>query len=1103
MKTHSKLVLLLALLTVSSMSFFSCIQDNASSDKGTASTPNLNRLNSSETGINFRNQVDETPTDNFITYDGFYQGAGVGILDVNNDGLKDIYFAGNQVSDQLYLNKGDFKFENITKNAGISDDGTWSTGVCVFDANQDGFDDIYVLKFMYDQPEKRVNQLWLNQKNNTFKESALDAGLADGGYGIMANAFDYDNDGDLDLYVANQPPNSIYEKAKLKGLRDYQYSDKFYKNNGNGTFTDVSLVAGIKNYCYSLSATAFDYNNDGFTDLYVAADYDEPDLLYKNNGNGTFTNVADQAIRHMSNFSMGADIADINHDGHQDLFVVDMVAEDNYRLKTSMSGMNPKKFWSLYDAGYHLQYMFNALQLNNGDGSFSEIAQMAGVSSTDWSWAPLFIDLDNDSYQDIIVTNGLAKELRNKDFEIARKKIFKEKQEAIANGTTDKKFIDPLEITKIAPSVKIKNYILKNNGDLTFSSKSSDWGFEKEGWSQGAAYADFDLDGDFDLVLNNLNDVSEIYENNSAQQKGNFINVVLDGTSSNKKGVGSEVTVVTENKNLKQIVTPYRGYMSSVEPALYFGLADETVRRIDIKWADGKETSLANPKVNTKVILKHSVKGVAHKNTKANTAYYEQSNAVTGVGHVENEFDDYQREILLPYKLSCQGPVAAIGDVNGDNQDDVILGSSANQSPIVLVQNGGKFNIDQQSFVGEENYEESGVALFDLEGDGDLDVYMASGSNEWKQGSSNYRDRLYINDGKGNFKKSNQVPKINTSTSVVVPMDFDKDGDLDLFVGGRQVPGFYGQASPSYILRNDQGKLKDVTFTMAPDFNELGMVTDSKWADLNGDGKHSLIVCGEWMPIRIFQFNDGKFVEDKFASLSQTNGWWNTIEIADLNNDGKKDIIAGNLGENLKYQATKEEPFQLYAKDFDDNGSHDVYLGYYDGGVCYPVRGRSCSSDQMPFVKKKFVSYDAFAKASVEDVLEGKLDNAVIRKVYTFKSTIFMNDGAEFEAIPLPKLAQIAPVNGIVLDDVDQNGFVDIIVAGNEYNREVETTRSDAGSGYVILNKDGHEFEALQGARTGFIAARNARGLYPINVNKKKGVLVLNNNDGHAVFVRK
>ncbi|MEM9820802.1 MAG: VCBS repeat-containing protein [Bacteroidota bacterium] len=1092
--------LIFSLMGLLAFLILSSCQDQAPMAKADAPDPSqvqlFNLIPASKTGLTFNNLLEENLKVNYLRYDGVYMGGGVGVGDLNNDGLDDLYFAGNLAKDQLYINKGNLKFENITQTSGIKQGDTWSTGVSFVDVNNDGWLDIYVCRFLYEEAARRKNLLYINNGDLTFTESAEKYGIADTGYSIQANFFDYDKDGFLDLYIANQPPTSVALKKQLTGKKDFTYTDRLYKNNGNGSFTDVTEKAGITNYSFSLSCTVSDLNQDGWPDIYVACDYEEPDFYYENNGDGTYRNVAHDAIRHMSNFSMGADIADINNDGWFDIYTADMVAADNFRLKTNMSGMNPEKFWALADAGYHYQFMFNALQLNNGNGTFSEIAQMSGVSNTDWSWSALLADLDNDGYKDLHVTNGQLRDVRNNDYLIERKAyVAKKKAEGV-------KAFNPLDILALAPSVKIKNYTYRNNGDLTFTNMIEKWGLNQATFSQGSAYADLDNDGDLDLVLNNTNEMAGLYENSTAdQQLNNHLRLKLTGDQKNLRAIGAKVSIKYGDQIQIQEVSPVRGYMSASEMSLHFGLGKtQSVDELTIDWPDGRQTFLEKVKVNQSLSLQHK-DAQAKSNSASKQAIFAESTKASKVqyNHQENEYNDFKREILLPYKMSHLGPCLATGDINGDGLQDFYIGGASQQSGALYLQStGGQFTASTSNpWLKHQDREDTGALFFDADGDQDLDLYVVSGGNEFNDQAPQYRDRLYLNDGKGNFSHDNQnLPGV--SGSIATAADVDGDGDQDLFVGGRQVPGRYGVGTQSYLLENQNGKFVDKTSDWAPELGSSGMVTDAIWTDLDGDKDVDLMLVGEWMPLTYFRNDGGRLVDaTSEAGFDNTEGWWNSINFADMDGDGDRDLIAGNLGLNIKYKASVDQPFTLHVKDFDENGTHDVYLGYYDNdGVCYPVRGRECSSQQLPYIKKEFASYNAFAKASLDKVLGERKEGAISKSAKMFETVYIENLGdGTFNIHTLPNQAQIAPTYGIVVSDWNKDGHQDLLLAGNYYQREVETTRSDAGIGQILLGDGKGQFEAMPTAKTGLKLYKDVRDVRMILDDRKNAVLLVANND--------
>lgn len=1098
------------LLAFTAIFVIACTTDNKTNTQeiDTSAVELFEVLPSTTTGVDFSNIVTESPRFNYIQYDVMFNGGGVALADFNNDDLVDIYFTGNQVRDALYLNKGNMQFEDISQSSGIAESTLWSSSVSIGDVNNDGFQDIYVCKYLMPNETQRKNVLYINNGDMTFTDKAEEYGVADMGYSTSATFFDMDKDGDLDLYVGNQMPASRYLKKKAAAV-DYAFTDNLYRNEANGKFTKVTEQSGVKNFAAALSTTASDLNGDGLVDIYVANDYEEPDFFYVNKGDGTFVNAAHLSLKHMSNFSMGVDLADFDNDGYIDLFSSDMVASDNYRSKTNMSGMNPEKFWRLVNAGYHHQYMFNALQLNNGNGSFSEIAQMAGVSNTDWSWTALFADLDLDGYKDLVVTNGLFRDVRNKDYTNEIKGLVKKHNENADKLTTDQINQNVYELAVAAPSQRLANTAFKNNGDLTFKDVASTWNLDFAGWTQGGAYADLDNDGDLDLVMNHMNDKSQIYKN-TAQEKN--INNYLKVYASQNGNSGDAARVEIEyNGGETQLIeiTRTRGFLSSSEPVALFGLGTESsVDQLTVTFSDGKQIIKNNLEANQTIIVDYSEGTSVADRSKSPGMFSDLTkNKIFPITHNENEFDDYKREILIPHKMSTLGPVMAKADVDGNGTMDIYFGGSAGKSGAIFPMNdqggyaapisGSEFSLDKSS-------EDLGATFFDVDGDGDQDLYVVSGGNEYSDGDKRYQDRLYINDGKGVFKKDKSFISSTVSGSAVAAADYDGDGDIDVFAGGRQVPGFYGYDASSSLYINEGGKLK-LDETASQLFSEIGMVTDAVWTDYDQDKDLDLLVVGEWMPLTIYNNDGGKLSKyEGDEAWNNTSGWWNEVEVVDIDGDGDDDYVAGNLGLNLKFKASKEEPFKLFTKDFDGNGTHDVYLGYYDqDGTLYPVRGRQCSSEQMPFIKEKFEDYEAFAVASIEDILDDKMEGAALKEVQMFESVWVENlGGGKLKVHKLPNKAQIAPIFTIVPDDYDNDGDVDLFVAGNYHNREVETTRSDAGTGLVLMNDGNGNFTPLSTSKSGIYASLDARDalLVKAGPNQRKILIVANNNGPAQVF---
>lgn len=1093
---------------------FSCNQAgpekiNSTSGNTSASTPLFTKLSADQTGVDFVNQITENETYNHILVDVVFNGGGVAVIDINNDGLQDLFFAGNMTGDKLYLNKGKMKFKDITQEAGFKS-GTWSTAVSVADVNNDGFLDLYVGKFILSDPNKRQNHLYINNGDLTFTEKAAKYGINHNGHCTAVNFFDYDKDGDMDLYVGNQPFVSRHTKYnKNLKINKIDFTDRLYRNDG-GKFTDVTHEAGITNYNFTLSATVGDLNNDGWLDIYVASDYEEPDYYFINNGNGTFTNQIHTAMRHISNFSMGVDIADMNNDGWMDIYIADMAPADNYRSKANMSGMNPKKFWGLALNGYHYQYMFNTLQLNNGNGTFSEIGHLAGVAQTDWSWATLFADFDNDGDKDLHVSNGQPRDTRNKDYEIERK-AFMDSLANAARARGEKPSINSMLLIDMAPFEKLTNYLFVNNGDLTFEDKAIEWGMPEKTWTQGGAYADLDNDGDIDLILHNMNDPAFIYENHATNiNENHYLKLKLEGDhGQNRLSFGAKAWIYHGDKMQVLEVSPNRGYMSTSDPVLHFGLGEATtVDRLVVQWLDGRQMELKDVSVDQMLTLKQADASLTKFATMELSApLFQDLTTASGINYVhqENRYDDFKDEVLLPHRMSRLGPCAATADVNQDGLEDLFLGGAAGQDGVLFLQqaNGSFIRSASQAWTADRISEDINALFFDAEGDGDQDLYVVSGGNEFPKEHTALQDRLYLNDGKGNFKKGS-LPKMNVSGGVAKAGDMDGDGDLDLFVGGRQVPGQYGFPAKSFILQNDKGRFTDVTAKIAPELVEPGMVTDAHWMDLDQDQDQDLIVVGEWMPLSVYLNVDGQLKNvTTEKGLENTSGWWNRVVAADMDGDGDEDLIAGNLGLNIKFKASEEHPFTVKVKDFDENGTNDVYLGYYDQeGNLYPVRGRQCSSEQMPFIAEKFETYDAFAKASFDDVLGDLVEGAISQEVQLFESVYLENLGnGELKVHKLPKAAQAAPIYGILPRDWNGDGHMDLLVAGNYYEREVETTRSDAGIGTLLLGNGNGQFKAISPAETGIIAYLDVRQLAVVeNQQQLPLVFILNNNFGLQVY---
>ncbi len=1039
-----------------------------------AQTPLFTKLPSSQTNITFANKIIENEKINIITYEYFHNGGGVAIGDIDNDGLSDVYLTGNLVPNRLFLNKGDFQFEDITKTSGTSGTQGWNTGVTMVDINNDGWLDIYVC-LSGNLPEPyRANQLFVNNQDGTFTERAAEFGIADTGYATQAAFFDYDRDGDLDLYILNhntQPIND-FKPSEVRETYDANIGDKLYRNDG-GSFRDVSLGAGLYTnpLGYGLGVSIGDLNNDGWPDIYIANDFIEHDYCYLNNGDGTFRDVIKEAFPQVSQFSMGTDIADFNNDGWLDIISVDMVSEDNYRQKTTMRPMDRSAFNYAVKDGFHYQYMHNALQLNRGNEHFSNISKLAGVSNTDWSWAPLFADLDLDGNKDLIITNGYKKDISNKDYLAFEKKKIQAFQDGeITNTELFKALLDA------APITKIENYVFRNNGDYTFSKMNQDWNFDQKVFSNGAAYGDLDNDGDLDLVINNIDEPASLYRNNTVEQgNANYLRLKLEGPDQNRLGIGASIKIQAGDLVQYYESCLTRGFQSSVDPILNIGLATHTaVDFVEVTWPDGKVSFKNNVTANQLLELSYKQAGeLPHQKGKKKHLFEDITAKVRlGARHIENDFDDFEYEVLLPHKMSNWGPAFAAEDVNGDGLTDFFLGGSAGfAGQLYLQDSDGAFNRQlEAAFTAHLASEDVGAVFFDADNDGDRDLYVVSGGNEFVAGASEYSDRLYFNDGAGRFTfQENALPECFTSGSVVRPQDFDGDGDLDLFIGGRMQPRAYPTPANSHILINQGGVFEDVTHTVAPALKEIGMITDAIWCDYDRDRDVDLVLTGEWMSPTFLRNEEGQFVRADDTGLENEVGWWFGIQAADMDGDGDQDFIAGNLGLNYKYKASYREPFEVYLNDFDDNESLDIVLGYFEAGELYPVRGRQCSSEQMPFIKEKFPTYDLFGQANLYDIYgESSLKKSLNYRATNFASSYLENKGnGQFEVHALPIEAQFSAITSILIEDLNGDGHLDVLTAGNLHASEVETPRNDAGVGCLLVGDGSGGFSAMSAHESG------------------------------------
>ncbi len=1085
-------------------------------------------LTSQETGINFENKLPDSFTMEQFTYVNFNNGAGVAVADFNNDGLQDIYFLSTFGHNKLYLNKGNLKFKDISIASGTSEIAGFHTGVTTVDINSDGWMDIYICNAgPYKEPEMRKNKLLINRGCNqegipTFKEESADFGLDIDLCSTQAAFFDFDRDGDLDMFLINASPDM--------NATDFQYMEKFLQTqskvtgerlyeNRNGKFFDVSKRAGLINnsLIMGLGLGVSDLNNDGWPDVYVSTDFIGKDNLYVNNKNGTFSECSAESLNHISFSSMGNDLADFNNDGWMDIITLDMMAEDNYGIKTSYGSVNLMNFLKMIDLGLHYQYPYNTLQMNNGifrkdqKPDFSDVAQIAGISSTDWSWGPLLFDMDNDGLKDLFIANGYRQDYLNYDFAIYfRRKV----AELIKSGAIERKnFIynpTTLAIMNQMPQRRRENYFFRNMNDLKFLKMNGIWADDSLTCSNGSAYADFDNDGDMDIVVNNTLGPSFIYKNNCREKgRGNYLEFNLRGPTRNPFGVGTKIII--KDKNGIQAVEQYltRGFQSSVSPVLHFGLGSDTIIvEMQVIWPDGKEQIIRNINSNQILNLNYNEANRIHKFTYSIPYLFSDvtSSARLNFKHEENKINNIERESLLPHKMSDPGPGMAVGDVDNDGLEDFYVGGAKGYSgKLFLQRKNGYFEAPgYQPWSEDKDCEDVGAVFFDADNDGDLDLYVVSGSDEFKMGSEYLQDRLYLNIGSGKFKRmKDALPNFTESGSCVRVADYDGDGDADLFIGGRQIPEKYPLPASSHILRNDSNSGKilftDVTLMIAPLLNKIGMVTDASFTDINGDDKPDLIIVGEWMPIKVFKNNDNIFedITDQ-TGVSEEVGWWNCITSADFDRDGDMDFVAGNLGLNYKYKASKKKPFELYARDFDNNGTFDLVLGYFNGEKLYPLYGRDRSARQCPFIFQKYPTYDAFGKATLEEVYGiDNLSKALNFHANNFATCYFENLGdGTFRVHPLNNLAQISSVNSIIAEDIDEDGNVDMVIAGNMYGSEVETVRNDASIGLFLKGDGSHDFEPVSANKSGLFLKGEVREISIIHLgpHNAKGIIVAKNN---------
>jgi len=1078
--------------------------------------PLFELLTPDQTGVTFANVITTDDSVN-VQMDSFvYNGGGVAIGDIDNDGLQDIFLTGNMVSSRLYVNEGDLRFRDITESAGVATD-KWGYGASMVDIDNNGYLDIYVsASGPKETPaERRANLLFLNNGDRTFTEAATQYQIADTGFTTQGVFFDYDRDGDLDLFVLNNAPGEFardeVERHPVGARSQSPVSyDRFYRNNGDGTFTNVSREAGIlQQVGFGLGIVVTDLNADGWPDIYISNDETPNDVVYANNGDGTFTDKAAVWFKHTSFAGMGADVADFNNDGWFDVLQTDMVAEDLRERKRMTGAMTFRSFMERQSRGFLPDYSTNSLQLNNGvtrDGDviFSEIPHLAGIPYTGWTWSPLFADFDNDGYKDIHISNGYPKAVIDYDYQTLA--TFARRAGQMQRA---------IELVEALFSYSFANYIFRNEGDLTFSNRTKEWGLDRPSFSYGTAYGDLDNDGRLDLVVNNIDAPAFIYHNVAAPGDTNhYLQIELEGESPNSGGFGSKLILTAGGQKQYIYHTPYRGYISTMDDRIHFGLGD--ARRgdsLEVVWPDGRYQLLTDLQVDRVLTVRQrdaTARQGSNPATPTHERVFQPMNASTGLRyeHREKPFVDYSAQPLLPYMLSRQGPPLAVGDVTGNGLDDVFIGGAAGYPGTLFLQreDGGFVEATQrQPWLADADYEDWGALFFDADGDGLLDLYVASGAYHTSPVSHLLQDRLYINQGGGRFVKDTAaLPAMPTSTASIRAGDFTGDGRLDLFVGGRLVPRNYPYPTRSYVLRNDGGSFTDITEVAAPELARPGgMITDAVWLDFTGDGRLDLVTAGEWMPLRFYE-NEGERLRDVTGSVGPPamQGWWYSLESGDFNSDGHPDLVAGNLGLNYAYTTSKDSRFGVYADDFTGNGTTDIVLTQEIAGTEYPFFGLAKLGPEIYTLGVQFSTYESFAGVSMQEILgSSRLTQAVHYQADTFASTYLQNDGhGKFAAFPLPNLAQISPINGILVHDVDGDGNLDLIVAGNLYNSEPNTPRADAGNGLWLRGDGRGGVTPVAPFASGFLAPLQVTDLALITTPQGKAVLVANNSDSLQAF---